>query len=504
MHTWYWIIPYVTVGWSIRLLMILLILRRNFAPGAAIAWIGIIFLHPYIGLALYLIFGESRLGPGRVQHHNALVKHYQLTDSAPVLFPPLVLRPAVSPAELGRARERALADEQQFPAPSQSILPEESHSLTRLATKVGHMPVLPNNNVEFITDSAALIDRLVADIESATTQVHLLYYIFAPDSTGQKIAAALKIAAQKGVKCRLILDEFACRDDFRRNGFASELQNAGVLVVPALPGSLLRRRDLRNHRKLTIIDNRIAYCGSQNLINPDYGGKRGGPWIDLTGRFTGPIIAEFAAVFATDWAFETDEQLDVPSPADIAPIDNGVPMQIVPTGPICPAEHFRRLFLGAIDTAQQHLILTTPYFVPDEATLLSLLTAADRGVDVTLILPEQSDNALTAAAGRAHYATLLDAGIKIFLFRGGLIHTKAITIDDNISLFGSANFDVRSFHLNFELTTLTYDAETTHRLHAIQQQYIARSRQLDSKEWANRSTISHYAESAVSLISPLL
>ncbi len=462
---------YESIGWCIRAAMIPTLLRRNFAPGASMAWLGIVFLHPYIGLVLYLSFGESRLGPGRVLHHQQLLKHYALATS---------------------------------PTDDCSGCAVDYQPLVRLAAKVGQMPVVNGNTVEFFTDSATVVGRLAEDIESATSHVHLLYYIFAPDATGERIAAALKSAAARGVKCRVIVDQFASRSDFRKGGFASQLTSAGVEVVAALPSSLSRRRDLRNHRKLAVIDNRLAYAGSQNLISPDYGGKRGGPWVDLSGRITGPIVAEFATVFASDWAFETNEQLNAPAIDTIPQMSGGAPMQIVPTGPVSPGESFRRLFLGIVDSARDRLVLTTPYFVPDEATLLALQTAADRGVEVILILPETSDNIFTAAAGRAHYSTLLDAGIAIHLYQPGLIHAKLITVDDTLAVFGSANLDVRSFHLNFELTTLAYSEEIAKRLHAIQLSYIARSRQLKSGEWAGRSVIAKYADAAVALISPLL
>jgi cardiolipin synthase len=466
-----WFLAYIAIGWSIRLGMVPAVLRRNFAPGASIAWLGVVFLHPYIGLGLYLMFGEARLGPGRALHHNQLLERYALADPKPEL-----------PAEIAGSAQ----------------------ALIRLARNVGRMPVVLGNAVEFFTESAVVVNRLSADIEAAKSHVHLLYYIFAPDATGQQIAGALAKAAKRGVKCRVIIDQFASRSDFRRNGFASQLRASGVEVVAALPSSPLRRRDLRNHRKLAIIDDRIAYNGSQNLINADYGGRRGGPWVDLSGRFTGPVVAEFATVFVMDWAFETNQELDAPSPDTIGKIAGGVPMQVVPSGPVSPGESFRRLFLGVVESAQRQIIITTPYFIPDESSVLALLTATDRGVDVSLILPETSDNIFAAAAGRAQYARLLEAGVSIYLYRPGLIHAKTITVDDSVGIIGSANIDVRSFHLNFELTALLYGREVTNRLKIVQQTYLADTRRLERNEWATRPVLAKYADSAVSLISPLL
>ncbi len=466
-----WLLAYAVVGWVIRVGMILAVLRRNFAPGAAIAWLGIVFLHPYVGLALYQVFGESRLGPGRVAHHDRLRARYAVAD------PRVALPPGT---------------------------PDGARALARVAVKVGRMPVVAGSGVELFTDPATTVGRLAADIEAATSHVHLLYYILAGDATGRRVAAAVKAAAGRGVACRVLLDGFASRAAFGRHGLASDLRAGGVEVAAALPSSPLRRRDLRNHRKLAVIDGRVAYAGSQNMIDPDYDGKRGGPWVDLSGRYTGPVVAELAAVFAGDWAFETDRELDVPSPADVPRVDGGLPMQVVPTGPASPGESFRRLLLGAIDAAERRLVLTTPYFIPDEATLVGLQSAADRGVRVSLIVPRHSDNPLTAAAGRATYATLVRAGIAVFRYRPGLLHTKLVTVDDAVAIFGSANLDVRSFHLNFELSTLLYGPEVVGRFHAVQQAYLADSDRLDADAWAARPILPRYLDSAVSLISPLL
>jgi cardiolipin synthase A/B len=306
------------------------------------------------------------------------------------------------------------------------------------------------------------------------------------------------------VKCRGIVDAFASRSILGSGGLAGELRVAGVEVRAALPRSPLRRRDLRNHRKLAVIDRRVAFCGSQNLINPDYGGKRGAPWFDLTGRFTGPVVGEFARIFAIDWAFEMGEKLEVPGAGEIGVVEGGAGMQVVPTGPVVAADSFRRVALAAIDSAMERLVITTPYFVPDDPTMVALLAAADRGVEITLNFPAKSDQYMTAAAARSHYTTLMGAGASIYLFEPGLIHAKVITVDDAMGIFGSANFDVRSFHLNFELSTLVYGAEGTGKLAAVQEGYLAKSRKVDATEWAKRSTVQQYVDAAVSLISPLL
>jgi cardiolipin synthase len=480
--TFSWVAVYVTVGWVVRALMVPVILRRQFAPGAAVAWLGIIFLHPYIGLALYMVVGETRLGPGRVQRHRKLVEKF---------------RSAMQEA-CGLQNDNCSLE-----------LAPAYEPMVRQALTISGLPVLGGNAVEFLPETAMLIDRLTADIDAATSHVHLLYYIIAPDAAGERVVAALERAARRGVKCRVIADAVASRNFFRGAcAMSNRLRAAGVQVTPALPVAPIQRElprmDLRNHRKLGVIDGCIGYVGSHNLINPDYGGRKGGPWIDLTGRLTGPIVSELAVVFAEDWGFETDEILDVPTRGDCVPLNQGTPMQVVPTGPTSPDESFRRVFLAAIQCARTRVMMTTPYFVPDETTLVSLMMAVDRGVDVTLLLPKEPDHLFTAAAGRAHFSRLMSGGVKIYLFKPGLLHTKSTTVDDMFAVFGSANLDVRSFNLNFEMTVLLYGAEVTERLRKIQEGYLANSIPVDPVEWERRSVLRRYTESALALLSPLL
>jgi cardiolipin synthase len=472
----FWITAYFAIGWVIRVGMIPVVLRRYFTPGASIAWLGIVFLHPYIGFALYMLVGESRLGPGRVARHTELVAHYR-GEATAVPDPKCICDPP---------------------------LDDYCRPIALQAHKISRMPVVSGNCGQLIADAGQMVDRLVADIDAATSQVHLLYYIVADDATGRRVTAALAAAAQRGVRCRLLADAFASRGIFHHDGLAERLRRQGVEVAAALPSSPLRRRDLRNHRKLAVIDDRIAFVGSQNLIDPDYGGRHGAPWYDLTGRITGPVVRQFAIVFAEDWAFETGQMLDVPPPERFTSEPGGAAMQVVPTGPVFRSESFRRVVLGAIQSARRRLVLTTPYFVPDEPTLVALMMAADRGVEVSLLLPAVPDHLFTAAAGRAHFAALLEAGVGIFLYRPGLLHAKSISVDDAVAVFGSANLDVRSFNLNFEVSLLMYGPAATSQLYAIHARYLADCQRLDPAEWAARRIVRQYADSAVSLISPLL
>jgi cardiolipin synthase A/B len=476
---------YALFGWAIRAGMVTVVLRRQFAPGASVAWLGIVFLHPYVGLLLYGLVGESRLGPRRAEQHRQIIARFRNPD-----------------------RHAGRAPHQTQPDSAPSYLP-----MVLQAEKISGLPVLSGNQLDFLPDAAEFLKRLVADIGAAREHVNLLYYIFACDSTACAVGDALIHAAGRGVRCRVLADALASRKFLHRRGLAPKLMAAGIEVAAALPVAPLRRRlarmDLRNHRKLAIIDGQIAFAGSHNLVNPDYGGRKGNPWIDLTARFTGPIVGELASIFAEDWSFETGEDIEIPYPdrrnlqsPDGAADD--VTAQIVPTGPSVPDATYRRLLLAAIQSSRRELILTTPYFVPDETTVLSLMMAADRGVVVKLIVPQTADHFFTAAAGRAHYLSLLRSGVEIHLYQPALLHAKTVTVDDAFALFGSANLDVRSFSLNFELSVLLYGQRITERLRAVQKDYLSHSRPLELAEWQRRPIANEYADRAVSLLSPLL
>jgi cardiolipin synthase len=484
--TWFaFYVAYVVVGWGIRAGMVTVVLRRQFAPGASVAWLGIVFLHPYIGLALYLLVGESRLGSRRAERHREIVARFRDPE-----------------------RHAGRIPHQTTPVSEPPYQP-----MILQAEKISGLPVLAGNRVDFLTDTEQFRQRLCADISAAGQSVHLLYYIIANDRTARAVGDALAQAVRRGVKCRVIADGLASRRFFYRRGLARQLIAAGVEVVAALPVAPIRRRlarmDLRNHRKLAIIDGQTAYAGSHNIINADYGGRHGGPWIDVTGRFTGPIVGELASIFAEDWAFETGQEIEIPYPDrhDPPPDDpsaQDVPAQVVATGPSQPDGTYRRLLLAAIQTARRQLILTTPYFVPDETTVLSMMMAADRGVDVKLILPQIPDHFFAAAAGRAHFHSLLRSGVAIHQYQGGLIHSKTTTVDDAFALFGSANIDVRSFSLNFELSVLLYGQPITQRLREIQREYLSHSPAVEAADWNRRPLVNEYADRAVGLLSPLL
>jgi cardiolipin synthase len=294
---------------------------------------------------------------------------------------------------------------------------------------------------------------------------------------------------------------------------AKKLRDAGVQLRRALPVGLLRmlffRVDLRMHRKIVVIDGQVAYTGSLNLVDPRYFKQDSGvgQWVDAMVRVEGPAVESLGITFLEDWELETGEGVDkLRQTGDVRELPDAgtVPIQTIPSGPVFESRAVQDVLLMTIYAARRELILTSPYFVPDEVLATALATAARRGVDVTLIVPAKVDSFLVRYASQAFKGDLIQAGVKIALFDGGLLHTKSISVDGEFCLFGSVNLDARSLHLNFEITLAVYDAEFTNELRDLQMSYVEQSTWMDLAEWKSRSFRVRLLENTVRLLSPLL
>lgn len=469
--SWFYIIE-----WAIRLVMAPLVMRRKRST-VGMAWLLVIFFEPLIGLAVYLLVGENHLPRRRIKRHRRALEHVQTT------FCYTVQQPHVIHPQL---------DADQMP-------------LVMLAEKLGEMPIVGGNEVEIFITAEETISRLIADIDSAEHHVHLLFYIFEDDATGRKVAEALARAAGRGVKCRLLADHVGSIRMFA--SLEEWMIERGVQVEPALSVNpfrrFLSRIDLRNHRKIAVIDGAVGYSGSQNIVDPTYGTRKL-VWHDMTVRLTGPVVAQLQLVFVEDWHFDTDHLLDSPDLYPMPVVAGNVAAQGLPSGPTYDIDNYQRFVLAAIHAAKRHIIITTPYFVPDEPLLEALQIAALRGVTIELIVPRESDQLLSTAAARAYYSDLLKMGVIIHLHHEGLLHSKTITIDDAVALIGSANFDIRSFRLNFEFSMLFYGPHVTAQLRHAQRCYIAQSDPLKLIAWNHRPRWRQLIDDTASLLSPLL
>ncbi len=462
--------------WVLRIVMLLVVTRRR-EPASAMAWLLVIFFIPWVGLILYWLVGENRLPRKRIEARE-------------------------------HARDRLREVASRFEGHPNVVRPElvpEASVAVALAERLGDMPILGGNAATLITDTDELIDRLIADIDAARNHVHLLFYIYASDATGRRVAEALRRAAGRGVACRVLVDAVGSRRMLKR--LAPELIGHGVEVCAALPVGLFRRRmariDLRNHRKIAVIDGRVGYAGSQNIVAADYGHKDLA-WDDMMVRITGPSVLELQAVFLIDWHSESGAFPDDDGIFPVPEVTGAVPVQAIPSGPTFATKNFQRLVVAALYTARQHVIITPPYFVPDQPLMQALEVAVLRGVRVDLIVPRRSDQRIVGAASRAYYDDVLDAGVHLHLYDRGLLHAKTISIDDSFAIIGSDNLDIRSFELNFEISLLFYCREVAEQLRARQQEYLEGSFELTAERWAQNPVWKRLVYDVAKLMSPLV
>ncbi|HEV3301895.1 MAG TPA: cardiolipin synthase [Planctomycetaceae bacterium] len=479
----WWTILLVCMDLFLRLGISIRVVMRRLPIGVSLAWIFIVVTFPFAGAIAYLLLGELRLGVYR----------------------------AARAAEL-RAPFQTWLDQVHVGEVDWSSQPAAAEALARMCQKMTGMPVTAGNRLDLIGNSADALKALVEAINEAKSSCHLEFYIWTAGGIADRVAEALMAASARGVVCRMLLDDVGSRE-FLRSDWVRRLEDSGVSVEAALRARLWRlifvRFDLRLHRKLAIIDGRVAYTGSMNLVDARLFKRSAGvgEWVDACVRVEGPAVEPLGVTFLGDWALESEEDLErLKHTGDVRPQDHQgtVPVQVLPSGPSDARDAIERILLAFIYSAQQRLILTTPYFVPDEALLEALTSAAQRGVKVTLIMPEKVDSRLARLASRAIQGDLVAAGVQVLLFRGGLLHTKSVCVDGEYSLFGSLNLDPRSLHLNFEITLAIYDREFTSRLEALQATYTSQSRALNMTEWRARGRDVRLLENVARLLGPLL
>ncbi len=470
----------------LRLALATLVIIRRRPVSTTLAWLVVLVFVPFLGCGLYLLIGENRLGSRRLRAYERLSK--SLEEKAVSLW----------------AREHAATEE----------FDSQWGHIARFGTAVTGLPPLRGNRLGLINKSEEMLETLARDIDSATNHVHLLTYIWMPSGMSTLVADALIRAVARGVSCRVLLDSVGS-NEMLSSRECDRLRDGGVKVVAALPVKPIRmlfsRLDLRNHRKIVVIDGTIAYTGSQNISDSTFRSNRfrkTGPWIDATLRIEGPAAHALAITFLRDWMLDSEETLE-----DLRPFlplltpssdSRSCTVQVVASGPGLAPDAIHQALLTTIYSAREELVMTTPYFVPDDATRTALQAAATRGVHVTIVMPAISDSLLVAAASRSHYLDLLEAGVRIMHYHGGLLHAKTVTVDRRIALIGSANFDARSFWLNFEVSLFIYDDDFASVVRFMQTDYLRQSTEVQLDEWRQRSIFEIFRDNSAKLLGPLL
>lgn len=470
-----WALIYFGVEWVLRLVMLAVVpLRRS--PAVSQSWLLLIFFLPIPALALYLLVGRPHLSPER---------HRRMEEMNERLLP-----------TLSHLEHDPLVAEPDFPT---AHLPA-----VQLARHLSDLPTLGGNHAELIGEYEAVFARLCEDIDNAAHSVHMAFYIATLDDSTRPVITALTRAARRGVHCRVLLDAYGAKKD--RRALERALDVPGIDLALSFPLTRPRRGlsrfDLRNHRKLVIIDGHIGYTGSQNLTAPRL--RRGLENVELVLRLRGPIVLELQYIFVGDWFLETDALHTAPELFP-APRAYGTSVaQGLPSGPEYPVAIQQRLIVTLLHAATDCVTLTTPYFIPDESLLLALQSAAQRGVRVRLIVSETLDHRLVQWAQESWYEELLEEGVEIHRYQGGFLHAKHAVFDGRISLIGSANLDIRSGQLNAEFGLLFYDTAMADALTQAQAGYLKHAYPLALETWRTRPPGRRFLANLCRLASPLL
>jgi cardiolipin synthase len=436
---WYEIVALAAyAAWAVWVTTVLLLARRP--PMATVAWLLALLFLPYIGAFLYFFFGPRRLRRKRLRYAKS--RSAVSGQAAAMLAPPANL----SEDFFLRYRQLALlAERLEQPAPARAT------------------------STQLYMDGDALYEALAEAIAAARHHLHVEYYIWRPDRAGTRLRDALVESARAGVQVRLLLDNVG--SNATRDAFFAPIEAAGGEVAwfnrPRLKRLRLRHQNFRTHRKILVADGRVAFTGGMNVTD-DHSRAAGGAsaWRDTHLRFEGAPAAQLQRVFLDDWVFARGPCEVLPEFFPDCPPGDGPFVQVISSGPDQDTWAIQRVLFNAIANARSSIRLTTPYFVPDEAMLAALVSAALRGVSIAILLPRQSDSRLVTAAARSYYEELARVGIEIWEYGPPMLHAKTSVFDDIVSLVGTANLDNRSFRLNFEVVAMVYSADTAKQLNA--------------------------------------
>jgi cardiolipin synthase len=444
----------------------LIIIPNNRKPSSATAWLLAIFFIPLIGLPLFFLLGNSVLSKPRTKQQNEITKHFQ--------------------GIFNDMNDNYMS------------LPDESFaSSAKLNYNLTKLPVVTATSYELIDQYDKFFKKLIEEVKKAKTSIWLEFYIMSYDKATAELLGELALARDRGVEVRVIYDHLGSlmypgykelKDFFKKR----QINAHPSLPIKPFSSRYFQRPDLRNHRKIAVIDSKIGFMGSQNIIDKTYDKRknirRGLSWKELMVKLEGPIVRQLELVFANDWYAETGENLVKNlKPLKARSSSKKLLCQLLPSGPGYETENNLKAFNNLLYNARHKAVITSPYFVPDESMLAAITTAAERGVEVTLFVSEIGDQFFVHHAQRSYYERLMKSGINIYMYKSPtVLHSKHLTIDDDIAVIGSSNMDIRSLELNQEVSLLIKSKKFVKDMRQVEAAYFRRSKRLKLDKWLKR------------------
>jgi cardiolipin synthase len=487
-QSWAWVLPtgLLFIDIVIRVLALFFV-PRNRTPASGTAWLLFIFLLPIPGIIVFWIIGTNHMPRARKAREDYVI---------------------------GLMAQIAQADEEKF-GTDIAKLPPGIENAEKLGLSLGAQPMFTANSATISHVYEESIEIMATEILTATDFVHIEFYILTYDKSTQVVFDAIREVTARGVEVRVMLDHIATMRQPKPSATARMLDEVGAQWTYMLPVRPWRgqwqRPDLRNHRKILVVDGRVGFVGSQNMVDTTYNKpgnlRRGLKWRDIMVRVEGPAVASLNRVFMGDWYIETSELLtDVPPQAApaIAPGVPGLDCQILPSGPGFGEENNLQVFIALIGAATDRISITSPYFVPDEAVMYALRAASARGVKIELFVSEAVDQPMVGHAQRSYYSELLRVGVRIFMFKPPyILHSKHFSVDDKVAVVGSSNMDQRSFKLNMEVSMITVGGSFIADLDEVNAYYHENSRELTIDEWNKQPLRSQLLDGLARLTSAL-
>ena len=468
---WTLIITVAFVAWIASIGVVIVLQRRSAA--ATLAWLFALTFLPVIGYVIYRLIGPLRLERKRVKRS--------------------ITKAAVREVLFAQAQ---LADDEL-----------EHQQLARVGVELGETSPLRAAEVELFFDGNSAYASILASVAAATHHVHLEYYIWEPDSIGTQLRDALIERARAGVQVRMVVD--ATGSNKLNDSFFAPLRAAGAKVALFNPIRLrslrMRRPDFRTHRKIVVCDGRVGFTGGMNITDNHSAARSENYWRDTHLRITGAAVWPLQRMFIEDWYFAADELCPITEELFPAPSKDGEHLvQIIGSGPDSAAFAIHKMFFTAINQCTDRLWMTTPYFVPDEALLAAITSAALRDCDVRLLVPKQGDSRLVDLAARSYFPELLEAGVRIYEYEPRFIHAKTMVCDFDVAIVGTANLDNRSFRLNFEVAAIVFGETANKTLGEAFTRDLLDAREILRSDYDRQPFKARLGQAGARLISPLL